>query len=194
MKVKKAKNIGFCWGVKRALKMAEDLLSKEQIIYMLGPLVHNEKVVKDLEKRGMKVVDDLGKIPDGAVLLIRAHGVGPSIYSQAEDKALEVIDNLNSFFISVVTYIELVQGMRNKKELNELRKALRIWNTRILYISEEISAKAMFYIERHYLSHSLLLADALIASTAIVNGLPLLTGNDKHYKIIKEIDLKTFRP
>jgi predicted nucleic acid-binding protein len=52
----------------------------------------------------------------------------------------------------------------------------------------------MFYIERHYLSHSLQLADALIASTAITNGLPLLTGNDKHYSIIKEIEVKKFRP
>lgn len=52
----------------------------------------------------------------------------------------------------------------------------------------------MFYIERHFLSHSLELADALIGTTAIVNGLPLLTANDKHYKIISEVELKLFRP
>ena len=68
------------------------------------------------------------------------------------------------------------------------------WNTKILYINEEISSKAMFYIERHFLSHPLELADALIGATAIVNGLPLLTDNDKHYKMIAEIDLKIFRP
>ena len=50
----------------------------------------------------------------------------------------------------------------------------------------------MFYIERHYLSHSLELADALIGGTAIVYGLPLLTCNDKHYKVIKELDLIKF--
>jgi predicted nucleic acid-binding protein len=61
-------------------------------------------------------------------------------------------------------------------------------------INEEISAKAMFYIERNFLSHSLQLADALVASTALVNGLPIITGNDKHYKIIKEIELLKFRP
>jgi predicted nucleic acid-binding protein len=84
--------------------------------------------------------------------------------------------------------------MRNKAELIELRRAFSEWNTKILYINEEISSKAMFYIERHYLSHSIQLADALIASTALVNGLSIITGNDKHYKIIKELELIKFRP
>ena len=52
----------------------------------------------------------------------------------------------------------------------------------------------MFYIERHYLSHKLQIADALIGATAVVNAMCLLTANDKHYKIIKEIDIKKFRP
>lgn len=114
-------------------------------------------------------------------------------YMCGDEKAFEIIETQNSFFISVVTYIELVQGMRNKQELNELRKSLRNWNAKILYINEEISAKAMFYIERHYLSHSLQLADALICSTALVNGLPLLTGNTKHYNVIKELELISFQ-
>jgi predicted nucleic acid-binding protein len=90
--------------------------------------------------------------------------------------------------------MELVQGMRSKQELNSFRQALHAWNTDILYISEEISAKAMFAVEQHFLSHSIQLADALIGATAINYGLPLLTGNDKHYKIMKGIQLKRFRP
>ena len=115
-------------------------------------------------------------------------------YMRGNKKAYNVIEKKYGFFVSVVTYIELVQGMRNKTELSELRRAFREWNTKILYINEEISSKAMFYIERHYLSHSLQLADALIASTALVNGLPILTGNDKHYKMIKELEFLKFRP
>ena len=115
-------------------------------------------------------------------------------YLRGNENAFEIIENQNGFFVSAITYIELVQGMRNKNELNELRNAFRTWNTKILYINEEISSKAMFYIERHFLSHSLELADALIGATAIVNGLPLMTGNDKHYKMIKEIDIQIFRP
>jgi len=89
--------------------------------------------------------------------------------------------------------MELVQGMRNKQELMTLRKAISNWGVRILYITEEVSFKALFYIEQHYLSHSITLADALIAATSVVNGLTLLTGNIKHYKVIKEVDLKQFK-
>ena len=80
--------------------------------------------------------------------------------------------------------------MRSKKELNKLRKALHIWNAKILYISEEISAKAMFYVEQHFLSHSMQLADALIGATAIAYGIPILKGNDKHYKVMKDLQIK----
>ena len=115
-------------------------------------------------------------------------------YIRGHEKAFRLIENLEGFSISVVTYMELVQGMRNKAELNLLRQALRAWNTKILYISEEISAKAMFAVEEHFLGHSLELADVLIGATAIVYGLPLLTGNDKHYKVMKGIQIKRFRP
>ena len=115
-------------------------------------------------------------------------------YMRGNKKAYKTIEKENSFSISVVTYIELVQGMRNKNELNCLRKSLREWNTKLLYISEEISSKAMFYVEKHYLSHSLQLADALIGATAVAYSLPILTSNDKHYKMIKDIQIKKFRP
>ncbi len=114
-------------------------------------------------------------------------------YMRGNKKAKQVIENQNDFFISVVTYIELIQGMRNKQELTILRNALRNWNVKLLYITEAISAKAMFYVERHYLSHMVQLADALIGATAAVHGLTILTGNDKHYKIIKEVEVNKFR-
>jgi len=114
-------------------------------------------------------------------------------YMKGNEKAYKAIENSKNFFISVVTYMELVQGMRNKTELNNLRRALHYWNSKILYISEEISVKATFFVEQHYLSHSIQLADALIGATAIAYGLPILTGNDKHYKILKDIQIKKFR-
>lgn len=115
-------------------------------------------------------------------------------YMKGNEKAYKAIEDARNFFISVITYMELVQGMRNKKELNVLRKALHDWNSKILYVSEEISVKAMFFIEQHYLSHSIQLADALIGATAIAYGLPILTGNDKHYKVMKDLQFKKFRP
>jgi predicted nucleic acid-binding protein len=115
-------------------------------------------------------------------------------YMKGNPNAYQMIENSKPFSISVVTYIELVQGMRDKDELNNLRRALNAWSSKILYISEEISVKAMFFVEQHYLSHSIQLADALIGATAISHGLPVLTGNDKHYKIFKGLQIKKFRP
>lgn len=115
-------------------------------------------------------------------------------YMRGNEKARDYLDAHSRFKLSVITYMELVQGMRNKQELRALRRALRNWKAEIIYINEEISSKAMFYVEQHYLSHSVQLADALIAATAVSYGLSLLTGNDKHYKIIKEVDIARFRP
>jgi predicted nucleic acid-binding protein len=115
-------------------------------------------------------------------------------YMRGNEKAYQAVDNSINFFISVVTYMELVQGLRNKKELNHLRKALYGWNAQILYVSEEISAKAMFYVEQHFLSHSMQIADALIGATAIAYGFPILTANDKHYKVMKDLEIKKFVP
>ena len=115
-------------------------------------------------------------------------------YLKGNTNARQEIEVLSGFFISVVTYMELVQGMRNKQELIALRRALRLWNAKVLYISEDTSAKAMFYVEQHYLSHSMQLADALISATAVANGLDLLTGNAKHYRVLKDISIKEFKP
>ena len=115
-------------------------------------------------------------------------------YMRGNPKAYNTIEEQNGFFISVVTYMELVQGMQNKRELTLLRKTMRNWNAKILYINEDISTKAMFFVEQHFLSHSIVIADALIGATAISNGLKLLTSNIKHYKILKNIELEVFKP
>lgn len=115
-------------------------------------------------------------------------------YLRGNQKAYELIHSIDEFCISSVTYMELVQGMRNKEELRTLQKTLKQWNVKTIYISEEISAKALFYVEEYFLSHSMQLADSLIASTATSYGMKLLTANDKHYKVVKDITLEVFRP
>ncbi len=65
-------------------------------------------------------------------------------YMRGNTNALDEIEKHKNFSISVVTYMELVQGMRNKKELTLLRKALKSWNCKVIYTTEEISSKAMF--------------------------------------------------
>jgi predicted nucleic acid-binding protein len=115
-------------------------------------------------------------------------------YMRGNTKAKQYIEDVDDFSISVVTYIELVQGLRNKDELGILRKSFKSWRATIIYINEDISTKAMFLVEQYFLSHSIQLADALIGATSTVYGLPLLTANTKHYKILKNIILKKFNP
>lgn len=115
-------------------------------------------------------------------------------YMRGNKKAYQIVEGLERFDISVVTYVELLQGVRNKQELAALRNALLEWKARIMHISEEISMKAMFYVERYRLKNDLQFADALIGATAVACGSPLLTANMKHYQMIREIEVKTFRP
>ena len=115
-------------------------------------------------------------------------------YMRGNEKSKRAIQNLQGFSISVVTYIELVQGLRNKRELSVLRNSFKSWSATIIYINEEISTKAMFLVEQYFLSHSIQLANALIEATSTIYGLPLLTANTRHYKTIKNIILKKFRP
>ena len=115
-------------------------------------------------------------------------------YLRGNKEAYTLIHSLPNFCISSVTHMELVQGMRNKDELRTLQKTLKQWNVKTIYINEEISAKALFYVEEYFLSHSMQLADALIGATATMYGIKLITANDKHYKIIKELEMEVFRP
>ncbi len=115
-------------------------------------------------------------------------------YLRGNQKALEILENRKSFSISVITYMELVQGMRDKRELRILRASLREWNAHMIYISEEISIKAMFYVEDFFHKQALQAADALIGATAVIHGIPILTANDKHYRVIRDLELNIFRP
>lgn len=115
-------------------------------------------------------------------------------YMRGNSRAANVLYKLDQFAISAITYMELLQGMRNKEEVRVLRATLKDWDTPILPISEEISGKAVSYVEQYFLSHSLRLADALISATATVNGFSLLTGNQKHYRILPDLVMHKFRP
>lgn len=90
MKVYLAEHAGFCFGVKRAIDLATKLLGQENV-YTLGPLIHNPQVIENLEKNGIRCIEDLTEIPEGKVI-IRAHGVPPQTIQKAKQKGLEVID------------------------------------------------------------------------------------------------------
>ncbi len=89
MKILLPKEIGFCNGVSSAIKKAESLGAGA---YCLGQLVHNETVTQQLERQGLKTVADIAEVPDGATLLIRAHGAPKSVYEEAKRRNIEIVD------------------------------------------------------------------------------------------------------
>jgi len=115
-------------------------------------------------------------------------------YLRGNEAAKQAVEENIPFSISVVTYMELVQGMINKAEMKKFQKQLQTWNVNIIQIDKEISARAMFYVQEYALSHSMMLADGLIAATVVQYGEVLLTANDKHYKYLPTIEVKKFDP
>jgi len=87
-----ANNSGLCYGVKRALQIVKETLSEEKgKVYTLGDLIHNPQVINDLEKQGIRSLEDLDDIQQGTVI-IRSHGVSPEIYKKIEEKKIKIVD------------------------------------------------------------------------------------------------------
>ena len=87
-----AKSAGFCFGVSRSVKMAEEMLAAEQNCYSLGELIHNDDVVRHLQSEGLTVVDGPEQIPQGASVIIRSHGVPHSVYEAFEQNGIPYVD------------------------------------------------------------------------------------------------------
>ena len=92
MKILLAKDAGYCFGVRDAVNLAYDTAKDHGEVYMLGTIVHNEKVVEDLSKSGTKVVDELVEVPSDKPILFRAHGTAPNVWDKANQKKLNIID------------------------------------------------------------------------------------------------------
>jgi len=105
MEVIVADNAGFCFGVKRAIKMATDTLDQASgPVKSLGQLIHNPQVVGQFHRRGLEVVGDLTEMaPDGTVV-IRSHGVGPDVREQAAARGLNVVDTTCPFVTKAQQY------------------------------------------------------------------------------------------
>ena len=89
--IRLAENCGFCYGVKRAVTMAEKAADSQDLSYTLGPIIHNPQVVGRLEDNGVYAINELSDVETGTII-IRSHGVGPEVYEEAETRGLPVID------------------------------------------------------------------------------------------------------
>lgn len=109
-------------------------------------------------------------------------------------KATELIEASVPFSISAVSYMELMQGVRDKNEWRKIKKILKELDVAILPITEAITYRAMRLVDDYALSDSMELGDALIAATCIEGEETLCTANEKHYKCVPGLSLSVFRP
>ncbi|MFA5146411.1 MAG: 4-hydroxy-3-methylbut-2-enyl diphosphate reductase [Candidatus Omnitrophota bacterium] len=99
MRIRLAKRIGFCFGVKRAIEMAEKALEYNDDVYSLGSVIHNRQVVKKLSDKGLKVVRGIDGIKGGTVV-VSSHGISPAVAGRIREKGLKLIDTTCPFVLN----------------------------------------------------------------------------------------------
>ena len=109
-------------------------------------------------------------------------------------KAARLIEREDDRFISVQTYLELLQGAANKQQHEYTKQFLKDFGFRTIPFSGNIGHRATVYIDQYALSHGLRAGDALIAATAAESNMVLCASNARHFKPIRDLKLKVFRP
>ncbi len=92
MEIKVAKHCGFCYGVKRAVALAQRAAADHLQGATLGPLIHNPQLIADLARKGIACKDSLDDFQTGETVIFRSHGVGPAVYAEAEERGLQIVD------------------------------------------------------------------------------------------------------
>ena len=111
-----------------------------------------------------------------------------------KESAIRAIDESQDRAVSVVTYLELLEGAHDKTEVRLIKSYLADLGFRFLPLSEDIGHRACVYMEEYGLSHALDWGDALIAATVSENAEVLLTGNRKHFAAVRDIQTRFFKP
>ncbi|MGE5474767.1 MAG: bifunctional 4-hydroxy-3-methylbut-2-enyl diphosphate reductase/30S ribosomal protein S1 [Ignavibacteriales bacterium] len=145
-----AKTAGFCFGVNRAVTMANEEVERTngKKIYSLGPIIHNKQVSENFEKKGLKVINDISEIKEGDVLIIRAHGVPENIYRAAQEKGITIVDATCPFVKKIHSkvsehsakgYKTIIVGDKNHPEVIGIKG----WDQDAIVIGEEIEAEKL---------------------------------------------------
>lgn len=94
MEIRTAKSAGFCFGVERAVNMVYDEIKSNEPVYTYGPIIHNEEVVRDLEQKGVTVLNDIEELKDNTsgIVIIRSHGIGKEVQDKMEEKGCTIVD------------------------------------------------------------------------------------------------------
>lgn len=109
-------------------------------------------------------------------------------------KAASLMEKSKSRHLSIQTYMELLQSAQNKNQHSYVKDFISTFGFIVLPLTENIGHRASIYIEEYTLASGLRSGDALIAATAVENNMTLPSSNTKHFKAIKDLKFKTFRP
>lgn len=109
-------------------------------------------------------------------------------------KAARLVEGEAERFLSIQTYMELLQSAADRRQHDYTKGFLRDFGFQVLPLAENIGHRAAVYVEEYALSHGIRAGDALIAATAAENNLTLCTSNGKHFKPIKDLKVHVFRP
>ncbi len=139
----------FCFGVKRAISLAEEAVKKYPApVFSLGPLIHNRQVVNELSKKGLGVLRDLKKIKKGTIV-IRSHGVAPDVLNEVKKKKIDIVDATCPFVknaqriakkLSEDGYPLVIVGDKGHPEVKSLKS---FSGNRALVIATESDAKKL---------------------------------------------------
>lgn len=113
---------------------------------------------------------------------------------RGNSKAAALIEGTKDRFLSIQTYMELLQCAKDKQQLRLVKRFISDFRFSVLPLTENIGHRALVYVEEYGLSSGMRAGDAIIAATASENGMSLATGNAKHFKVVKELELKIFKP
>jgi predicted nucleic acid-binding protein len=109
-------------------------------------------------------------------------------------KAARLIDSSQERFLSVYSFMELLQTAKNSEQHHTAKDFLSKFGFGVLPLTETIGHRALIYIEEYTSAHGLRAGDAIIAATAVENNLTLVSSNTKHFKPIRDLKLKVFSP
>lgn len=109
-------------------------------------------------------------------------------------KAANLVDRTDERLIPVQTFMELLQAARDKREHAVIKRYLQDLSFSVLPLTENIGHRALVYVEEYGLSSGMRAGDAIVAATATENGLTLATGNARHFRPVKGLALRIFRP
>ncbi len=109
-------------------------------------------------------------------------------------KAARLMEKSASRNLSIQTYMELLQCAQNKTQHKYVKEFLASYGFIVLPLTENIGHRASIYIEEYTLGSGLRSGDALIAATAVENNMSLVSSNARHFKAIKDLDFKIFKP